>query len=132
MLQFLKIIFGILLEVNLKNIRMSNVKKPRAVKPKKQDEENKVIEEVKEPDEAPKKRGRTKKQLTKEEKLKLLSDASNELKQIMQDLKEDESRIQGLGLKRVPELVKETIKNLDEDIQDMQEEYEELSKQPAP
>ena len=50
----------------------------------------------------------------------------------MQDLKEDESRIQGLGLKRVPELVKETIKNLDEDIQDMQEEYEELSKQPAP
>src|SRR5690606_22573598 len=109
---------------------MSNVKKPRAVKPKKQDEENKVIEEVKEPDEAPKKRGRTKKQLTKEEKLKLLSDASNELKQIMQDLKEDESRIQGLGLKRVPELVKETIKNLDEDIQDMQEEYEELSKQP--
>ena len=78
------------------------------------------------------KRGRTKKQLTKEEKLKLLSDASNELKQIMQDLKEDESRIQGLGLKRVPELVKETIKNLDEDIQDMQEEYEELSKQPAP
>ena len=111
---------------------MSNVKKPRAVKPKKQDEENKVIEEVKKPDEAPKKRGRTKKQLTKEEKLKLLSDASNELKQIKQDLKEDESRIQGLGLKRVPELVKETIKNLDEDIQDMQEEYEELSKQPAP
>ena len=99
---------------------MSNVKKPRAVKPKKQDEENKDIEE-----------GRTKKQLTKEEKLKLLSDASNALKQIMQDLKEDESRIQGLGLKRVPELVKETIKNLDEDIQDMQEEYEELSKQPA-
>ncbi len=112
---------------------MSNVKKPRAVKPKKQDEENKVIEEVKKPDEAPKKRGRTKKQLTKEEKLKLLSDASNELKQIMQDLKEDESRIQGLGLKEFQtELVKETIKNLDEDIQDMQEEYEELSKQPAP
>ena len=89
---------------------MSNVKQARAVKSKKQDEDKKVesLEEVKKPDEAPKKRGRTKKQPTKEEQLKLLSDASIELKKIIQDLKEDEMRTSSMGLK----IAKETLTNL--------------------
>ena len=61
----------------------------------------------------------------------MLQESSTELKQIVQELREDENKIQGLGLKKTPELLKETINNLDEDIQDMQEEYDELSKQPS-
>jgi hypothetical protein len=63
--------------------------------------------------------------------MKILQDSSAELKQILQELREDENKIQGLGLKKIPELVKETIKNLDDDIKDMQEECEELSKLPS-
>lgn len=74
-----------------------------------------------------KKRIRAKKQKpTKEEKLKSLTESSNELKQIIQELKEDEMRLSSMPLKKVPELLKETLNNLDEDLKEIEEIYQEL------
>ncbi len=67
---------------------------------------------------------------TKEESLKMLSDASCELKQIILDLKEDEMKLSCMQLKRVPELVKETINNLEEDVEEIEEEHQELLNKP--
>ncbi len=79
----------------------------------------------------PKKRAsRAKKQPTKEELIKMLSDSSNELKQIMVDLKEDECKLQGLQLKKVPELLKETLSNLEEDQKEIDDKVEELKSLP--
>lgn len=63
----------------------------------------------------PKRTRAPKKQPTKEEMLKMLTDSSTELKQIIQDLKEDETKIAGLSLKQLPLLISETLKNLNED-----------------
>ena len=63
---------------------------------------------------------------TKEKFLKILPDASCELKQIITDLKEDEMKLLCMQLKRVPELVKETISNVQEDVKEIDEEYREL------
>ena len=77
--------------------------------------------------EAKQKKPRAKKQPpTKEETMKMLLESSAELKQIIQDLKEDESRLQSLSLKKVPELIKETLTNLAEDLEDIEVHYEEL------
>ena len=75
----------------------------------------------------PKKRAsRAKKQPTREETLKLLLDASNELKQNIQDLKEEEIKISSLQLKILPELIKETLTDLNEDLEDAEGQYNEL------
>jgi hypothetical protein len=75
----------------------------------------------------PKKRAsRAKKQPTREEALKLLLDTSNELKQIIVDLKEDEIKVSSMQLKKIPELIKETLANLDEDQKEVEEQYNEL------
>jgi hypothetical protein len=109
---------------------MSNAKSTKSpklvkvVKPVKKDKEseNNVVSKPE-----PKKRAsRAKKQLTKEETLKMLSDASNELKQVVLDLKEDEIKLAAISLKKVPELVKETLKNLEEDIEEINEQHKEL------
>lgn len=79
----------------------------------------------------PKKRGRAKKQKpTKEEALKLLMDAINDIKQNIQELKEDEARISSMGLKRLPELAKEELEDLQEDLQEVEAEYEEMKNGP--
>lgn len=75
-------------------------------------------------------KSRAKKIPTKEEALKLLSDTSIELKQIIQDLKEDEMKISCMHLKKVPELVKETLCNLDEDLKEIEEQHQELLSHP--
>lgn len=75
----------------------------------------------------PKKRAsRAKKEPTKEETMALLLNASNEVKQVIQELKEDENKLSGLDLKKVPDLLKETIENLEEDLKEIDEQYEEL------
>ena len=75
----------------------------------------------------PKKRAsRAKKQPTREEALKMLLDASNELKQNIQDLKEEEIKVSSLQLKILPELIKETLTDLNEDLEDAEEQYNEL------
>ena len=75
-------------------------------------------------------KSRAKKIPTKQEALKMICDACSEIKQIIQDLKEDESRIQGMSLKKVPELLTETLKNMDEDLKEIEEQHEELLSQP--
>lgn len=76
---------------------------------------------------APKQRAsRAKKPKTKEELIKMLLDSSDEIKLIIQELKEDETKIQGMDLKKVPELLKETINNMDEDQKELDEKYQEL------
>ena len=75
-------------------------------------------------------KSRAKKIPTKEEALKLLSDTSIELKQIIQDLKEDEMKISGMQLKKVPELIKEKLCNLDEDLNEIEEQHQELLTHP--
>jgi len=78
------------------------------------------------PPEPKQRKSRAKPKPTKEEMLKILSDSENELKQIIQDLKDDEIKCRSMPLKKVPELVTETIKNLEEDLLDIQEHREEL------
>ena len=90
---------------------------------KKENDINNVNNETKK---EPKKRA-PKKKPTKEEGLKMLLDTSNELKQIINDLKEDEIKLCQMHFKRVPDLVKETIKNLEEDLIELDERYKELS-----
>lgn len=109
---------------------MSNVPK-KPVKPKTKDLSVKFQPElIAETKEKPKRASRAKPKPTKEEVIKMLTDSSNELKQIIQDLKEEDGKIQGLGLKRVGELVKETINNLEEDQKEIDEECKELSSIP--
>ena len=62
--------------------------------------------------------------------MKLLSDAINELKQIIQDLRDDQSKLLSMPLKKVPELIQETIRNFAEDVEDMNAQYEELKALP--
>ena len=103
---------------------MSNVKKSKPMK----------IVKVQDPQPAkpePKKRpSRAKPKPTKEETIKMLTESSCELKQIIHDLKDDECKLQGLGLKHVRELVKETISNLEEDVKELDQECKEISSQP--
>lgn len=110
---------------------MPNQKKSKSVPEKAP--QKKVKDEVSpaEKPEPKKKVSRAKAKPTKEEALKMLQDASGELKQIIYDLKEDDLKLCSLQLKRVPELVRETLKNLEEDKQELDEEYEELLKLPA-
>ena len=119
--------------------------KPKTVKPKvvRVLKEKKVSVEVPrsepidipEPAEAslkPKKRkSRAKQPPTKEESMKALMDTSNELKQIVVDLKEDETKLSGMTLKQLPALLKETLQNLDEDIKEIDEQYNELLALPS-
>ena len=63
---------------------MSNVKKSA---------NKKLPQDGSQPAETKKRGPRTKKQPTREEAIKMLTDASNELKQIIQELTEDESRL---------------------------------------
>jgi septation ring formation regulator EzrA len=77
----------------------------------------------------PKKRGR-KPKLTKQQHLEQLDNDIQCLKQVVEELREDEKRIASLSLKRVPELLQETFKNLEEDIEELENGYKELSSQP--
>lgn len=104
---------------------MTSMKTVKQLKPKK-------TPIVTDPLAEPKKRAPRAKKVppTREESLKILTDASAELKQIIEDLKEDQMKISCMQLKKVPELLKETISNLEEDVQDIEEEHEELLSKP--
>jgi len=56
----------------------------------------------------------------------MLSVSSNDIKTIIQDLKEDEQKLSSIPLKKIPELLKETLNNLDEDMKEIDEQYKEL------
>ncbi len=90
--------------------------------------DNDAVSEKKEPK---KRASRAKKQPTKEELMKMLNDGTVELKQIIQDLKDDEMKLYSVqGLKRVPELMKETLSNLEEDLKEIGEQIKELTSLP--
>ena len=110
--------------------------KPKVIRVKKEKEVSPVDVPRSEPvdipkPEPPKRKSRAKKVPSKEEAMKALMDASNELKQIVVDLKEDESKLSGMALKQVPALMKETLQNLDEDIKEIDEQYKELLALPS-
>ena len=91
-------------------------------------ESKKKVKAPKEPKEpkAPRAPRAKKQQPTKEETLKMLLDTSNELKQIILDLKDDEMKVSNMSLKRIPDLIKETISNLEEDENEIKTKYNEL------
>ena len=78
------------------------------------------------PPEPKQRKSRAKPKPTKEEAIKMLQDASNDLKQIIIDLREDEQRVASLQLKKLPELIKETLCNLAEDQEEIEEQLTEL------
>ena len=78
------------------------------------------------PKEQKPRKSRAKPKPTKEEAIKMLQDASNDLKQIIIDLREDEQRVASLQLKKLPELIKETLCNLAEDQEEIEEQLTEL------
>ena len=112
--------------------KTSKPKVVRVLKEKKSTVEVPKSDPIDIPKPEPKKRAsRAKKVATKEETMKALLDASNELKQIVVDLKEDESKMSGMTLKQLPALLKETLQNLDKDIKEIDEQYKELLALPA-
>ena len=100
---------------------MSQVKKVPKAKKLVSLDENSVL-----PPEPKPRKSRAKPKPTKEEAIKMLQDASNDLKQIIIDLREDEQRVASLQLKKVPELIKETLCNLAEDQEEIEEQLTEL------
>jgi hypothetical protein len=99
------------------------VAKPKVVKVKKEVAPIPELVEVK-----PKRASRAKPKPTKDEMLAGLKATSDELKLIIVDLKEDECKLQSMAsqLKKVPELIKVTIQNLEDDCEDIDENYQQL------
>ena len=84
---------------------------------------------VETPKPEPKKRAsRAKAKPTKEEVLKILAADSAEMIKLIQELKEDEQKLQGCGLqlKQVPELIKGELANLEEEHKEIDEKIQEL------
>ena len=103
----------------------SESEKPKVVKLKKDPVQTAPAEEMSK-DEPKKRKSRAKPQPTREELLKMLSVSSNDIKTIIHDLKEDEQKLLSIPLKQIPELLKETLNNLDEDMKEIDEQYKEL------
>jgi hypothetical protein len=111
---------------------MSEVKQVKVRKPR----EKKTLQPVPENEQlAPKepkqrKPRATKKEPTKEEAMKMLEDACKELEVIIHDLKEDIKTLNGIKLLKVPELVDDTINNLEEDMEEFKNELDHLKNMP--
>ena len=102
---------------------MSQVQKVPKAKKLVSLDENSVL-----PPEPKQRKSRAKPKPTKEEAIKMLQDASNDLKQIILELEEDEQRVASLQLEKLPELIKETLCNLAEDQEEIEEQLTELRK----
>lgn len=103
---------------------MSNVKKTKKLPVVK--EEGATEKSV------PKKRpSRAKKQMSKEETMKLLLDELVKIKQDIQDLKEDETKLSGIQLKYVSTLIQDELTALEEELQEVEDNYEKMKSLPA-
>ena len=60
----------------------------------------------------------------------MLSDSSTEMNKLIQELQEDEMKLQGMVLKQVPELIKGELANLDDEQKEIHEKLQELSSLP--
>jgi len=77
----------------------------------------------------PKPRGRKpKKQPTKDECLKMLLTEMDELKGEIQNLKEDQAKLPSGQFKVLPDLLHDEIEDMEEELKEIQEKYNELSK----
>ncbi len=104
---------------------MSQVKKQKQVKKLEPVSEDSTLPVTKEKEKKPR-ASRAKPKPTKEEALKLLEDAVVEVGQIVQDLKDDYEKIKSMPLKKLHELVADTIKNLEEDTLEFQDQIKEI------
>jgi len=73
-----------------------------------------------EPAQAPAKTRKARVKPTKEEKILILSNTLTQLKGIIQDLNDDNTKLEGLALKQVPYLMTDTLKHLDEDCREIE------------
>ena len=118
--------------------------KPKTVKPKvvRVLKEKKVSVEVprSEPIDIPivkpepkKRASRAKKAPTRDEALQQLLEASNGLKKLIVDLKDDETKLKssGLVLTHVSELIEGELENLAEELKDVDQNYQEVLAMPA-
>ena len=118
--------------------------KPKTVKPKvvRVLKEKKVSVEVprSEPIDIPivkpepkRRASRAKKAPTRDEALQLLLEASNGLKKLIVDLKDDETKLKssGLVLTHVSELIEGELENLAEELKDVDQNYQEVLAMPA-
>ncbi len=114
-----------------KSVKIAKVKKNEPIEDESVPPDDTVEVETKKKE--PKKRAsRAKKQPTKEELLKMLLDESNEIKQLIQDYKEDEMKISSLSLKKIPELLKDELQDLQDEQKEIDEKYEEVKSLPDP
>ena len=115
--------------------------KPKTVKPKvvRVLKEKKVSVEVPKsepidvPKEPPKRKSRAKKPPTRDEALQQLLEASNGLKKLIVDLKDDETKLKssGLVLTHVSELIEGELENLAEELKDVDQNYQEVLEMPT-
>lgn len=85
---------------------------------------------IEQPKKAPAKRAK-KQPPTKEEIKDLLNKSVLELDVIVKDLTEEKAHLIPLNLKRMNELVDETLKNLNEDLDEMKEKIKEINETPS-
>lgn len=102
-------------------------KKPRAPKKEPVAEQS----EASKPAEKSAKKPRAKKQPpTKEEVMKALDESIGQVKVIIEDLKNDQNMLPAsVPFKNIPALVADTLKNLEEDLQEIEDHRKELSEQ---
>ncbi len=89
------------------------------------------VKKTKAPSEPKVRKPRTKKQPpSKEEQLKKLNESADEVKQMIQGLRDELAKVNSLGLKEIPELVEDEICNLEEELEDINAHCKELKSSP--
>ena len=81
----------------------------------------------------PQRKSRARKPPTRDEALQQLMEASNGLKKLIVDLKDDEMKLKssGLVLTHVSELIEGELENLAEELKDVDQNYQEVLAMPA-
>ena len=108
--------------------------KPKVVRVKKEQVSVHKFEPIDIPKPDPKKRpSRARKMPTRDEALQQLMEASNGLKKLIDDLKDDETKLKGSGLvlTHVSELIEGELENLAEELKDVDQNYQEVLAMPA-
>jgi len=71
-------------------------------------------------------KSRAKPKPTREDMLQLLLENQKNVKQMIDNMKEEEMKIQHMGLKKVAELVQGELEYLEEDLERLEEKYKEI------
>ena len=108
--------------------------KPKVVRVKKESVSVPKSEPIDIPKPEPKKRpSRARKQPTRDEALQQLIEASNGLKKLIADFKDDKMKLKssGLVLTHVSELIDGELQNLEEELKDVDQNYQKVLAMPA-